>query len=160
MTSLTEASALQESSAFRPILWAGLICGVLDISAACTTWAFRGIRPFRVLQGIAAGLLGPRSFQGGSATAALGATIRFLIAFTVSAMYYAASRKFLFMTQQAVVSGLLYGVLVYLFMNWIVLPLSAATKRPVTLSFIFTSVIVHMFCVGLLIALTIRRFAH
>jgi hypothetical protein len=159
MNPLTAASVLKESKAFPVILWAGLICGTLDIAAAFTLWAIRGVAPFRVLQGIAAGLLGPRSFQEGLPTAALGAALHFLIAFTAAGVYYAASRKISFMTHQALIAGILYGILVYLFMNWIVLPLSAATRRPPTLSYILPMVFIHIFCVGLPIALTIRRFS-
>ena len=54
------------------ILWGGLAAGVLDITAALVVYGAFGLRPQRLLQGIAAGLLGPKSFDGGIATAALG----------------------------------------------------------------------------------------
>ena len=53
------------------VLWAGFACGVLDITAAFVVYGFFGAKPVPLLQGIASGLLGPKAFQGGLATALL-----------------------------------------------------------------------------------------
>jgi hypothetical protein len=114
----------------------------------------------RVLQAIASGLLGADSFQGGFATAALGLVLHFFIATTATAVYYAASRKLKVLVDQAIICGLAYGIPVYLVMNLIVLPLSAVPfKPPHTLSAIATAVLILMFCIGLPIALTVRRYS-
>jgi uncharacterized membrane protein YagU involved in acid resistance len=146
----------QSTRAFRAILAAGLLSGALDLTAAFINAGRMGIAPARVLQFIASGLLGTRSFNGGARTAALGAGAHFLIAFGASVVYYAASRQFEFLGEQAVVSGLLYGVAVYLFMNLIVLPLSAAPKRPVSMSSAIVGLVIIMLCVGLPISLVER----
>jgi hypothetical protein len=142
------------------ILLGGLIAGVLDITAAVVTTLVRGGRPARMLQSIAGGVLGAASFQGGLKTAALGLVLHFVIAFGATAVYYAASRKLTFLIRQPIISGLLYGVAVYFFMNLVVLPLSAVpfkvSFRP---SLLVTGLIVHMLCVGLPIALVVRRYS-
>ncbi|SRR5713226_9633695 len=51
---------------------AGFACGFLDITAALVVYGFFGLKPMRLLQGIASGLLGPKAFSGGLATALLG----------------------------------------------------------------------------------------
>ncbi|OLB83436.1 MAG: hypothetical protein AUI12_16340 [Acidobacteria bacterium 13_2_20CM_2_57_6] len=73
--------------------------------------------------------------------------------------FFVASRAIPFLIQNAVVSGALYGVVVYFFMNRIVLPLSAAAKRPFSLKLMIIGVIIHIFCVGLPISLSVRRFS-
>jgi len=143
----------------RAVLWAGFACGVLDITAAFIVYGFFGAKPVPLLQGIASGLLGPRAVQGGLATALLGLLCHFVIAFGAAAVYFAASRAIPFLIQNAVVSGVLYGVAVYFFMNRIVVPLSAAAKRPFSLKLMIVGVIVHIFCVGLPISLSVRRFS-
>jgi hypothetical protein len=143
----------------RAVLWAGFACGVLDITAAFIVYGFFGAKPVPLLQGIASGLLGPRAFQGGLATALLGLLCHFAIAFGAAAVYFAASRAIPFLIQNAVVSGALYGVAVYFFMNRIVVPLSAAAKRSSSLKLMIVGVIVHIFCVGLPISLSVRRFS-
>src|SRR6266478_3679017 len=115
---------MKRSRALPTIVSAGLIAGILDITSAFVIAGLKGMGSIRMLQGIASGLLGPRSFEGGMATAGLGFAIHFLIAFTAAAVFYAASRKLTFLTQHAVTSGLLYGIAVYLSMYWIVVPLA------------------------------------
>jgi hypothetical protein len=43
-------------------------------------------------------------------------------------------------------------------MQYAVLPLSAFHKGPFSLSLMLMGIVIHMFCVGLPISLTIRRF--
>lgn len=147
------------SKAYRAILWAGLTAGVLDLTAALVTNNLRGLSPTRVLQSISSGLLGAGAFQGGTTTAALGVALHFVIALGAAAVFYGASRKVGFLVRRPVVAGLLYGAAVYLFMNLVVLPLSAVPFK-VSLqpsASLAVGLVVHMLCVGLPIALVVRR---
>jgi hypothetical protein len=141
------------------VLWAGFACGVLDITAALVVYGFFGARPVRLLQGIASGLLGSRAFDGGLTTALLGLLCHFVVAFGAAAAFFFASRSIGFLIEHAVVSGVLYGVAVYFFMNLIVVPFSAAAKRPFSLRMMLIGVVIHIFCVGLPISLSVRRFS-
>ncbi len=145
---------------FQPIFWGGLIAGTLDIIAACVSaWLRGGTNPVRVLQFIASGLLGAESFTGGARTALLGLALHFLIATVATTLFYFASRKWFFLIERPVAAGLLYGILVYAFMNFVVIPLSAIPQRPATLSGRIIGLLIIMFFVGLPIALIVRRFA-
>lgn len=149
----------ERSQAFLAIAWATLIAGVLDISSAFILSYPKGVGPIRVLQGVAAGLVGRESaIKGGLATAALGLAIHFFIAFVVSCVFYIASRKLVFITRHPAISGLLYGVVVYGFMYWIVMPLAYPVVHP-SVSRDVTAVCVHMLLIGLPIALIIRRYS-
>jgi hypothetical protein len=155
----TGVSVEKNPNGMRAVLWAGFACGVLDISAAFIVYGFFGAKPVPILQGIASGLLGAKAFQGGLATALLGLLCHFVIAFGAAAVYFAASRTIPFLNQNAVVSGVLYGVAVYFFMNRIVVPLSAVAKRPFSLKMMIVGIVIHIFCVGLPISLSVRRFS-
>jgi len=159
VTAATEVSLENNPNAVRAVLWAGFACGVLDITAALVVYGYFGAKPVRLLQGIGSGLLGPKAFDGGLATALLGLLCHFVIAFGAAAVYFVASRGIRFLIQNAVLSGVLYGVAVYFFMNRIVVPLSAAAKRPFSLRLMIVGVIIHIFCVGLPISLSVRRFS-
>ena len=151
------ASSGSERKHYRVILLGGLIAGMLDITAAFVNSALHhGRGPIGILQGIASALLGPDSYNGGLATAALGLGLHFLIATVACAVFYVASRKIKFLVQQAIVSGLLYGVAVYLFMYHVVLPLAFSRRFPYTFAQVLTAVIIHMLFVGLPISLTVR----
>jgi hypothetical protein len=151
--------AKRTPSVFLTIFSAGIVAGVLDITAAFVIWAPRGARPAQILRAIASGLLGPKSFYGGWQTAVLGAAIHFLIAFSAAAVFYGASRKLIFLTRRPVLSGVLYGIAVYLFMYWVVMPLSAYQKPPFSISGMMTAIIIHIVCVGLPISLIVRRYS-
>lgn len=140
------------------IVSAGLIAGILDITSAFVIAEIKGMGSIRMLQGIASGLLGPQSFEGGMVTAGLGLSIHFLIAFTAATVFYLSSRQISFLTQHAVVSGLLYGIAVYVFMYWIVVPLRFPTVLH-SVSRDVTAVIIHMILIGLTIALVVRHFS-
>jgi uncharacterized membrane protein YagU involved in acid resistance len=143
---------------FGVILLAGLTSGVLDITCTLTLNKFKGTAPTRTLQAIASGLLGPRAFEGGRITAALGLGFHFLIAMVAAAAYYIASRKLGVLIEYAVLCGLLYGIAVHLFMSFIVLPLSSL-RRKFSGKFFATQLVIHMFFVGLPISLVVRHFA-
>jgi uncharacterized membrane protein YagU involved in acid resistance len=146
-------------SAGLAIVAAGLACGILDFTAACVTWWLRArVTPVRIGQSVASGLLGVRSFQGGIATSLLGVAIHFLIAFTAATVFYAASRKLKFLSQHVLAAGALYGVAVYTFMYWVVMPLSNVRRGPFSLELTVIAVITHIFCVGLPIALAVRKY--
>jgi hypothetical protein len=141
------------------IFYGGLLAGALDISAAFLVYGYLGAKPISLLQGIAAGMLGPRSFNGGLATAALGLFFQFLIATIWTTIYVIASRSIFSLITSAPPAGVLYGTFVYFFMNRVVVPLSAARKYPFTIRGMVIGVVIHIFCIGLPIALVTRHFA-
>ena len=145
---------------FQPIFLGGLIAGTLDLTAACVySWLRASVSPIRVFQFIASGVLGTESFTGGAKTAVLGVALHFLIATVATTVFYFASRKWLFLVERPIVAGLLYGIPVYLVMNFVVLPLSQVTQRPQPMSSRLINLVILMFCIGLPIALIVRRYA-
>jgi hypothetical protein len=153
----------------KPILFAGALVGVLDITAACINARVAyGLGPVRVLKGVAGGLLGRSALEGGFATAALGLLMHFTMALTVAAIFYALSRRFPLPRRfSAVVAvGLVYGATVFAvnnfatayFMSWVrslYLHTPILFKPPMG----WWQLIIHLFCVGLPIALVMHRYA-
>ena len=134
----------------------GLVVGVLDIADAFIFFGLRGARPVRILQSIAAGLLGRQSFAGGWQTAALGLALHFFIATTIVAVFVLASRRLPVLVRAPVVTGLTYGVAAWLVMNFVVLPLSAAGQPTFRWPIVTNGILIHMFGVGLPSALFAR----
>ena len=95
----------------------------------------------------------------GWTSALLGLIFHFTIAFTAAAVYYLASRVMRVLVERAVLFGLLYGEVVFLFMYFVVLPLSALGPARFNIATYITGPIGHTFLVGLPIALSVRRFA-
>ena len=149
---------MKTSGAFRTIVTAGLVVGVLDISSAFVIWWLRGVGARRGLQGIAAGLLGANSYEGGMVTAGLGLALHFFVAFVVVSIFYLASRKIEFLTIHPVVSGVLYGIGVYMVMYWFVLPTVFPTFRH-RLGNDLLAVAIHVSLIGLPCAFIVRHYS-
>jgi hypothetical protein len=150
----------------RAILWAWLLCGVLDISSAIVIAIAHDSSPVRMLQGIASAVLGRQALEMGWATATLGLAMHFLVALTAAATFYGLSRRIPAMVEHPVVSGILFGVFWLLVMYRGVIPLLAALRplylppaprRPLPALWPLP-ILVHITCVGLPIALAVRRF--
>lgn len=140
------------------VLLGGLVAGALDIGFACTFWAVKaGVPPERILQSVAAGLLGKSSFGGGVLTAALGLALHFLIAVAMSAAYYVAAQAWPLLRRRPWVCGAFYGIVLYLVMNYVVVPLSAAMPASKDPLWIALSIAAHVLLVGIPIALFARR---
>lgn len=140
----------------RAILLGGLVVGVLEGLDAVVFFGLRGVAPIRTFQHIASGVLGRASFTGGLKTALLGVAVHFLIATAIVAVYDGVSRTIDLLTRQPIACGIAYGVLVYTFMNLVVLPLSAASHGPPTLPVLVNGLLIHALGVGVPSALFAR----
>lgn len=156
---------MAKSRALKTILIGGAIAGILDITYACVFNYYRaGMKPIAVLQSVASGAIGRESAStGGVKTAALGLVFHFLIATTAATVYFLASRVIRFMITHAVISGILYGLLVYLFMYGIIFRVAAfhSTRLPWSYPWLvlLCNLGIHMFGIGLPIALVTRKFS-
>jgi hypothetical protein len=143
----------RRDSPLPTVLTGGLIAGALDITYACVFWAGKAdLSPTRIFQSVAAGLLGDASFEGGAATAALGLFLHFFIACSMALTYYLVSRRWPVLVRRPVPLGIAYGLLLYVIMNHVVVPLSAAGQGSGDPVWISLTVAVHAFLIGLPIA--------
>jgi hypothetical protein len=135
------------------LIYGTLFMGSADILEVSVFYGLRGVPVARVVQAISSGLLGRAAFTGGAATALLGLALHFFIAFTVVAVYLAASRRLPELAAQPFLYGPLYGLVVYGVMNHVVVPLSAAPVGPKPVIAYVNAVLVHVVVIGLLTAL-------
>jgi hypothetical protein len=150
---------MAKGSAVAAVVRIGLIAGTLDITENIVFNAFRHVTPVRIFQYIASGLTGAWAFHAGMASVALGVAIHFTIAMFWTVIYWVASRPMAVLVRRPVVCGLLYGGLVYIVMNFLVLPLTRVphTHTAVSLASRISGVLALLFCIGLTVALLVRR---
>jgi uncharacterized membrane protein YagU involved in acid resistance len=140
------------------VICAGILCGILDGTAAIALWTLKGGKPGRLWQGVASAILGMGAFTRGSFSVAVGLLLHFFVAFTAAAVFVLASRQVPWLITNAVMSGMLYGALVYAVMNFVVIPLSRMPKRPFNAQMAIGQFLIHIFIVGLSISLPARHF--
>lgn len=153
----------QASERVRPlfaVLLGGGIAATLDIVYACLSNAQYGKTPLWTLQSVASGWLGSPAFASGLAGGLIGLVSHYSILIVGAATYFAVSKRLPILRTQAVAFGAVFGALVYLFMNFVVLLLSAF---PYKLSYpplrLVEGLMSHALFVGIPIALCIRRCA-
>ena len=139
------------------VLLGGLLAGAFDLTFAFVFYWPQGATPLRILQGIASGVLGRGSFEMGFASAALGAFFHFLISVCAAGIYYLASLRFSFLTRRVLIAGAIFGVLMFLAMRLVVLPLSTIGFRPMKVGNIIGELFSHVFLFGMVIAYAASR---
>jgi hypothetical protein len=141
----------------QAILTGWLLCGVLDITAACLqAWIQAGRAPGDVLRGVASALWGRAAMTGGPGMAGIGLIMHFTVALTATLVFYALSRRLGFLKRAPLwVVGPLYGVVVFCAMNYGTLPalswlrslyLHTPPRWPGSMS--WPQLAIHMVCVG------------
>jgi hypothetical protein len=147
---------MKQHSAVRAILAGGLIAGTIDIGAACLING-RSV-PF-VLHTIAGGLLAEQAYAGGWRTALLGLLLQEGMAMLIAACYLLAAGYLSALRQRWVTWGLLYGVVIFVVMNYVVLPLSAWKVVPHFSAYKLVANLLAMLLFGLIVAFFSRDVA-
>ena len=144
----------------KAVLVGGGIGATLDMIYACVRNGGYGYSPEWVMQSVASGWLGKAAFDGGWPAAMLGLASHYSILFVAAWFYLQASRRVPVLATQAVACGTMFGAGIYLFMNFVVLPLSAFPFHP---SYPWLKLVegfaTHGLFVGVPIATAVRRFA-
>jgi uncharacterized membrane protein YagU involved in acid resistance len=145
---------------FKAIVIGGLIGGALDLTFAVSLAALYEVPPIKLLQTVASGAFGNAAFEGGQTMALAGFAIHFVLAILWATVFALLAGRFEALRKNAIVSGALFGVLVFLAMRLVLLPLSAY-PRPVSFNMpsSFYDLLSHMFLFGVPIALAYRRYA-
>jgi hypothetical protein len=146
--------------AFQTIFYGGFAAALGDFLFAVIFYGvILGVKQLRIFQSVASGLIGRAAFSGGIATYALGLLLHFAIGLCIATVYYLACLRWPVLLSRAVVCGLIYGMIAYLGMNYVVIPLSAAHSGSFHLTYFVIEIIGHAFLVGLPIALIARKSA-
>lgn len=134
----------------RRVAIGSLAVATLDMLDCIVVYGLlRGVTATQCFQGVASGLLGRASFQGGWATVLLGGVLHLFNATVIVCVYFLASKRIPLLTRRPVLSAVLYGCLVFIVMNFVVVPLSAARVMRITLVNIVNGFVGHVISVGL-----------
>lgn len=119
----------------KAILFAGLIAGTLDGAAAVVSFLIHGgSNPARVFVYIASGVFGRTAFTAGDSMMWWGLLFHYFIATSWTALFFLASPHIVFLSKNRIWSGVGYGLVVWLAMTRVVLPLSNVPPQRFVLS--------------------------
>jgi uncharacterized membrane protein SirB2 len=144
---------------FLAIFMGGAIAGAFDITyAIVSSLLLADIPPATILQSVASGVLCADAYQRGAEAAGLGLALHFVMMTIIAAIYVLICRNAAVLQRQNPwLLGPMYGVAVYFVMNRVVIPLSAFPMKTPYINITFLSLAVHMFLIGLTIALVEAR---
>jgi len=141
----------------RPIALATAVSGALDILLAMilTVTIGKGDIP-KMLRGVASGPF-PRAGEWGDAGALLGLAVHFTLMAIMATVFVVAARRYPNILGSPIKWGIVYGLITYVAMNWIVVPLRFGTPLPPKTISIFTQLFAHIVLVGIPFALITAR---
>jgi hypothetical protein len=159
MSTITSTFVSHRYSPFRLSVIGGFIIGMLHL--IIQSWFVYSVlekNPFiSVLQYVASGAMGNAAFAGGTATALLGLVLEFIMTTIIAGVFILGTDRIPLLRRHVIPGSLLYGFDVFIVMNFIVLPLSAAPPLPAPLMWLFIEIILeHVLLIGLPLGLLVR----
>lgn len=142
------------------IVAGGLVAGAFDAVTAIAGAVGRGQGPLDMFRYIASGLIGMAAFSGGVWTGLLGMLVHFGLTTIMAAGFVLLAARKPQLWQNPLLTGTLYGMLVYLLMYYVIVPHSAAPhfKQPQGFWRNLSAALGHGCFVGIPIALMAQRY--
>lgn len=140
----------------RPILIATAVSGTLDILFAMILTLLFGREPANMLRYVASGPF-PDAREWGNVGAGLGLVVHFTLMAIMAGAFVLAARRFPVMLASPLKWGVIYGLITYVAMNWIVVPLRFDAPLPPRPLSIATQLFAHIVLVGIPFALITVR---
>jgi len=144
----------------KTILLAGFIAGTLDILVAIFVYAviMDKATAQQVLQSVASGVFKKEAYSGGWEMALYGLGLHYCIAFAFAIFFFVVFPFVPFLKKNKIVSGLLYGVFVWIVMNLGVLSVVFPNRPPMTWDGVLIGAVILMLMIGLPISIFTNRY--
>ena len=165
MSTIASTSPSNRNALLRLSVISGLLIGTLHlvIQAWIVFILILKLAPsFTVgAQYVASGLMGDAAYAGGFATALLGVILELLMTIVIAGIFIFSANRIPLLRKNVIVGSLLYGFGVFIVMNFVVLPLSAATVSPPPPMWLLIEIILeHMLLIGLPLGIIVQRNAN
>lgn len=159
MATITRAALDSRNTILRSIVLGGMFIFIIQLIHSWIVTTLIQKTPFiLVWQYIASGALGMAAFEGGIATALLGVFFHLIISFAIAAVFFLSADRIPLLRRYAIAGSFLYGLGVFIVMNMIVTPLSAAPPLPApTLPWLIEAIIEHVLAIGLPLGILVRQ---
>jgi hypothetical protein len=152
---------MKQSKTIKAIVLGTLVAGTLDISEALIYAIARGHSASGVLQFIASGVAGEKAFTGPAGFVMLGMLIHYFITLSWITFFVLTARRYRGLLARPLITGVVFGCVIYVVMNFIVLPISGFGRHP-HFTWIGTSnaVLALVCCIGIPLAYLSRSVLH
>ena len=148
---------MPSTAIWKPIVVATLVCGTLDILLAVILTLMRGKEPAGMLRFVASGPF-PQATEWGASGSVLGLAVHYGLMAIMVAVFVIAARSIPALTAQPLLWGLVYGLITYVAMNLIVVPLRFPAAWPPKALAVGTQLFAHVVLVGWPLAFITRHY--
>ncbi len=152
---LTSHTRVMSEGAAKKILIIFLVAGTLDALAAIVIYQ---ADPLKLFQFIACGVFGAEAFSGGVGMALWGVFFHYFIASAWTVIFFFMYPAVNILRKNPYVTGLLYGIFIWIVMNQIVIPMSKIPQAPFNFKSALIGASILMLMVGLPISLLTYRY--
>ncbi len=143
------------------VLKAGLIVGTLDILAALIQFYIKTNKnPISVLNFIASGVFGNDAFTGGTKMVAFGLFFHYVIAFSFTLLFFKLYPKLSVLIRNTFLLGSVYGLFIWLTMQFVVLPLSQAPAMKMNIQGAITAILILIAYIGIPLSWLTPRYTN
>ena len=159
MATTTSLPLATRPSLVRPIVLGGVCLFIGQFLQTSIVYGILQGSPFlSIWQYLASGVMGMAAFEGGIATAVLGLLIHLIVSVVIAAVFILAADRIPLLRRHPIAGSLLYGFGVFVVMNMLVIPLSAAPALPTpALPWLIEALVEHIVVVGLPLGILARR---
>jgi hypothetical protein len=160
---MSTTASLSSSGTSRQSLYtifrATLIVGSLDIILACSNFYLRTQKnPVLVLQYVASAVFGKSAYTDNTIMPLIGLLFHYIIAFIWVTIFFLLYPKLISFTKNSIVTGLLYAMVIWLVMNFLVLPLTLVSKPSLNFTQALIGAIILMIAIGLPLGLIMKKY--
>jgi len=160
MSTIASTSLATRNSLLRLSVIGGLITGMLHfiVQIGIVFGLILKTPIISSLQYVASGAMGDTAFTGGLATALLGLVLDFIMITIMAGVFIFSVDRIPLLRRHVIPGSILYGFGVFIVMNLIVLPLSAAPALPAPpLWLLIELVLQHILLIGLPLGILVKR---
>ncbi len=139
---------------FSAVLWTSLVAGTLDAIGAIINYLIAyGKNPVRIFYYIASGVFGKEAYSVGNIMAVLGLVFHYLIALVFTSFFFLLASRIIWLQRHLPISGIFYGIFIWLVMNCIVLPFSNVVRGPFNPAQAIIGILILILAVGIPISI-------
>jgi hypothetical protein len=154
--SIVDSRGIALKDIWKPVLFTGLLAGTLD---ALGPILVNKINPAVMFKYIASGAFGAeRAFAGGTDMVILGVLFHYFIAYAWTILFFVLYPVILLARKNRLITGVLYGIFVWIIMNKVVIPLSQIQQGPFNIQGALTGAAILIVAIGLPISFLAYRF--
>jgi uncharacterized membrane protein YagU involved in acid resistance len=155
---MASLNSVEKRNILATILLTGLLVGTLDALGAIIYFiiSFHS-NPVRIFQYIASSVFGKAAYSGEISMIIYGVIFHYFIAYAFTTFFFLIYRKINILSKNPFVTGIFYGLFIWLIMNLIVVPIAITPKPLFNVTRAVINVLILILAIGLPLSFVAKK---